>query len=103
MNIPGAIDAELKAAREEGRLDDIKWAIYQLRAVATHLGTEASECMKAGDGPSDRATRLYTEAGALLALADWLAEKIQTSESHCGECMNARSERITPCYEREAE
>ena len=85
MNIPGSIDAELKAAREEGRLDGIKWAIYQLRAVATILGTEASECMKAGDGPSDRATRLYTEAGALFAEADWLAKEIQTSESHCYE------------------
>ncbi len=85
MNTPGSIEAELKAAREEGILDGIKWAIYQLRADATILGTEASECMKAGDGPSDRATRLYTEAGALLAWADWLAEKIQTSESHCYE------------------
>lgn len=93
MNIPGSIDAELKAAREEGRREGIKWAIYQLRAVATILGTEASECMKAGDGPSDRATRLYTEAGALLAEADWLAKEIHTSTSHCGECMNARNER----------
>ena len=81
MNIPGSIEAELKAAREDGRLDGIKWAIYQLRAAATLLGTEASACMKAGDGPSDRATRLYTEAGALLALADLLAEKIQAGGS----------------------
>jgi hypothetical protein len=37
--------------------------------------------MKAGDGPSDRATRLYTEAGALFAEADWLAKEMQTSGS----------------------
>ena len=61
MNIPGSIDAELKAARKEG----VEWAIAQMRATAKEISAEALICMRDGYGRIEKASRLYAEAGAL--------------------------------------
>ena len=61
MNIPGSIDAELKAARKDG----VEWAITQMRATAKEISAEALICMRVGYGQIEKASRLYAEAGAL--------------------------------------
>ena len=41
MNIPGSIEAELKAAREEGRRESLMEAI-------AHCGSKYNECLREG-------------------------------------------------------
>ena len=74
MNIPGSIQRELDAAREEGRREGLREVIAMLQERAEYAREEEARC--AADPDCELATWFGTRAGAYDAIRKELKEKV---------------------------
>ena len=76
MNIPGSIDAELKAAREEGRREGLREVIVMLKERAEYAREEEAMCASDPDCDCELSTWFGTRAGAYDAIKAELEKKV---------------------------